>query len=59
MTLLKGLAAGRKICKLKKSIYGLGQVPSMWPQHLREHKSMLNFRPVACIVRVYERVTNI
>jgi Reverse transcriptase (RNA-dependent DNA polymerase) len=37
MTLLKGLAAGRKICKLKKSIYGLGQVPSMWPQHLREH----------------------
>jgi Reverse transcriptase (RNA-dependent DNA polymerase) len=38
MTSPEGFEVGsRKICKLKKSIYGLEQAPRIWHQHLREH----------------------
>jgi hypothetical protein len=58
MTLPKGFEDGsRKICKLKKSIYGLKQAPRIWHQHLREHLSELNFKPVAYTECVFERAT--
>jgi Reverse transcriptase (RNA-dependent DNA polymerase) len=58
MTSPKGFEDGfRKICKLKKGIYGLKQAPRIWHQHLPEHLSRLNFKPVAYTECVFERAT--
>jgi Reverse transcriptase (RNA-dependent DNA polymerase) len=47
----------RKICKLKESIHELMQAPRIWHQHLREHLSELNFKPVAYTECLFERAT--
>jgi hypothetical protein len=55
MTLPKGFVDGsRKICTLKKSIYGLKHAKRIWHQYLRELLSELNFKPVAYTECVFD-----
>ena len=42
-----------KICKLKKSLYGLRQSPRLWSEHMHKYLRQLGFEPLQCDSCVY------